>query len=1775
MEGPTNKDSLVLLKTILNERGVDYHHISTYNHEVEQNLRNLYDVIIDPIELRSGLVLHVRLGNVYFKPPILVEDDKREVALTPKLARARCETYAAGMYVDVHVFTARTKDIDLLPETIKMGFLRRKAKSAFLMDDYDSADAVDGVNEIELAPGITHYVCPRMFLTTFPIMVGSRLCRLYGLPIERLIELGELIHEPGGYFIMRGKERVIVTQKNMSKNFLYVAKDVPAGQENTSGGGQVIYTGTIHCCGEANDAQRVVNKIIIGHEKEYQDLVVRLSITQIYAGKGVPIGLILAALGMSDWQTVLETIAAFARLEVEIVSKYLHASHMQARDAFSEVDADHTLTKYRAAWNWLSEKVSIKQRIKPRDPLPIHPTEPRKTAAYSVIHYWLYPHIMDGIPPMQTADDYWAICRIKAYTLCMHVASVLRVCIGLDEETDRDRMDTKRWESPGTLFMTLFRTYLRPQMSDFRSQIMTMDKNKKPIDILSAMCSERLQKGLSSGLQTGKFTISKRSGGQSQQSAAQSASTGVSQPHARLNPSSAAAHLRKAAAPGSRKTPANARELHTTQWGYLCVAPDTLVSRGPNYDQISLQELAISNDDSDIVVVDPETRQATYSKVIAFQKFERDKYPSKTILRVTTNTGRSITATGDHLFYSDQGEISAENIKLGMRLLTTPTSFSTTPRSDFEEPHILMTMSDFMSIGAEKDVATINTIQKDAHCLALVGLLPVMSNDKRLVSLARMLGYLNTDGHLTYQAEFYMGEKDDALTLQQDANDVYEKCASDPIFRETIHVDHKTGKTTTHHTWRVNITGPLGRLLMALGGIIGKKSKSSVFNVPTFVIRSGLSVQRAYLSGLFGGDGSALWYHNDSDSSRPTSRFKLDAPRFMLTKDKEQLSYGMSLIMEVKNMMNNLGIDTSDVVVISKQKEKCMLQFSVLKTDKAMLTFCDMIGYAYCRQKQHKAAIISEYIRYRIKTIETTEKNQDQALKLFTAGVGPFEIAQMLQLSIGVVRGWIDRRNVILKSKTYLPYSALKVDEFIRSTSACIDTGTLYTEVVSVERVYDCPIVMDLTTESDVHTFVANGFVTHNCPFETPEGQPCGIQNHLAMLCYISCEYSSKILIDWLRTNVKGIVPIYDPSFNPRDWTIIVNSRIAFSYPCDDENEEQLAALKDWITEFKNARFSGELPRDVSISIPRPELREIRCFCDGGRLNRPLCVVNDGQLAITKNDINMARITGMEDLFRYHKIELIDGAEAEDTYVATYFSDTLYGEYFTHCEVNPVSILGTSAGVIPFAERNQSPRNVYQSAMGKQAFGTPSIPLYGNMRPTDHVLEHTEHPLVDTVLQNVENMSFEWMPCGVNCVVFVDAYAYNVEDSLVMNQDSIEAGLLSSYTDRTYIQTAQRNTHHNTMESEIFEKPSPENTASYKTEALYDKIGSDGLPVPGESVTDETIIIGKTGPLPTPPQDPTSARRNRSIDRTHMYTDPNHSRKDLSTLPRKKGGGMIMEVVVSHTRDTKRASVTIRHHRKPQIGDKFSSRHGQKGIAAKICRSDELPVTLDGTHPDIVINPHAFPSRMTGAQTTESMLGKIGAVTGTCRDGTVFFGPSKDNISKELYMLKLDPDSEQRVIDPKTGELMESAIYTGMVYYQCLKHLVEDKVHARNRGPVTKLNKQPVEGRRREGGLRIGEMEKETMIAHGAAQLALERTCEVSDAFRVPVCMTCGSIAHREKTNHVSHYCKNCDKRENIRVETLPYVLKQFFSYLLPCGIDSTLIYGGRAANIEDDAHYE
>lgn len=280
-----------------------WHQTSSFNDFVENGIKTLDDVIIDPVVLSvsgNGKVLHFRFGQVRFQRPLLAEDDNRTTILYPHVAKMRGETYGSAVHVDVHVFTADSEATQLTPELVRAGFLRRHERPMIIEDGSDDAD--DGIENVEIGPGVYHRVEPLVYLTVLPIMLGSRLCRLHGLPNERLVQLGEPIYEPGGYFILRGKERVIIPQKNLGKNTLFITKE--AGE----------ITGTLHACMEAVDAPRVVNKFTIGYDKDIHDVIARMQVNQIYAPKGAPLGIMLFLLGMNDWNTVVTTIAAFACL---------------------------------------------------------------------------------------------------------------------------------------------------------------------------------------------------------------------------------------------------------------------------------------------------------------------------------------------------------------------------------------------------------------------------------------------------------------------------------------------------------------------------------------------------------------------------------------------------------------------------------------------------------------------------------------------------------------------------------------------------------------------------------------------------------------------------------------------------------------------------------------------------------------------------------------------------------------------------------------------------------------------------------------------------------------------------------------------------------------------------------------------------------------------------------------------------------------------------------------------------------------------------------------------------------------------------------------------------------------------------------------------------------------------------------------------------------------------------------------------------------------------
>ncbi|KAM0674179.1 DNA-dependent RNA polymerase II [Gurleya vavrai] len=459
---------------------------------------------------------------------------------------------------------------------------------------------------------------------------------------------------------------------------------------------------------------------------------------------------------------------------------------------------------------------------------------------------------------------------------------------------------------------------------------------------------------------------------------------------------------------------------------------------------------------------------------------------------------------------------------------------------------------------------------------------------------------------------------------------------------------------------------------------------------------------------------------------------------------------------------------------------------------------------------------------------------------------------------------------------------------------------------------------------------------------------------------------------------------------------------------------------------------------------------------------------------------------------------------------------------YTHCEIHPSMILGICASIIPFPDHNQSPRNTYQSAMGKQAMGIYATNYLYRMDTLSNLLYYSQKPLVTTKAMDI--VKFRELPAGQNAIVAIACYSgYNQEDSIIMNQSSIDRGLFRSFFYRTY--TDQENARPNLEEK--FCKPVRGEVMRMKN-LNYNKLEDDGLIGAGMRVTGDDVIIGKV-------------KKNKSLG--DDFKEENIF--DCSTSMRSTESGIVDTVMVTQRDGYKFVKVKVRSSRIPQMGDKFASRHGQKGTIGITLRQEDMPFTAQGLIPDIIINPHAIPSRMTIGHLIECLSGKVSAWTGEEGDATPFNDVTVDSISEELLKFGFNKRGFEVFFSGYTGRKLEAQIFVGPTYYQRLKHMVDDKIHARARGPVQILTRQPVEGRSRDGGLRFGEMERDCIISHGASMFLRERLFEVSDAYSISVCPKCGYMQ--------SGVCRSCGVE--VKIVDVPYAFKLLIQELNAMGI--------------------
>ena len=1338
--------------------------------------------------------IELRFGDIHLAPASIHENNGSLKVMLPNEARKRSFTYSANQYVDLYI------------------------KTMVLVEG--------NTYEIE------EKCLKKIQFGKIPIMLHSNhLCILSKKDNQTLKDFEECIYDRGGYFIVNGSEKVLVSQERKWENKVYCFK---------SGKSQNKYSHTAEISSIAHDEfyNPKTNQVKLTSKIGINGKTIKVSLPNIR--HDVPLFIFYRLLGIESDKSILEYI--LSDIDCNESTEFLNLIKPSLEEANQYMNRDACVDyviKY-------IQQVNIKDKTDKLD-------RSRKLQLLDdILHNDFLPHMGTNL-------------KMKAFFLGYMTKKMLSVYLNKISYDDRDSYLNKKLDTPGILMGNLYKLYFNKMIKEIKTQMNkefnngSWKANNHFHDIINMnniykiIKNITIERGMKYGLATGNWGIRNM---QSKQ--------GIAQVLSRLTYNSTLSHLRRINTPIEKSGKVlGPRKLHSTQWGLVCVSPDTLVLKDDG-SQIMIQSLlkeGVGN--NNIIVVDEKNRRSSSSGIVAFQKFDVKQF-GKRVLKLTTDTGRTIIASEDHQFVSDSKFIACGEFSVGDKVLIRPTPYKL---SNNLQPHL-----------------------------------------NELLSSLESIQYSQYDNYYKY---------------------------------------------------------------------------------------------------------------------------------------------------------------------------------SLIK---------------------------SEYVRYCI----NNNKKAD--------------------------------------------FVSCDFKNYMNETNTDLDTGTLYCKITDISEISyeDCPIVMDLTTVSDVHTFVSNGFVTHNCPAETPEGHAVGCVKNMALTTAISI-YSSPVSVFMELENLKTI-------------------RLEDSRPDDIYNKTKIFVNGSWwgvhtnpnqvVKYLRSLRRMGLLHPYTSISW-RIDQNNVEIWTDAGRFLQPLYIVDNNEFRMNNCLIQMVKdkLLDFENLLNGSLpqkinmdspfditsspgmtegvIEYLDVLEKDNSLIAMtadelHLKDTNgYIRNYTHCEIHPSLILGVLASIIPFSDHNQSPRNIYQAAMGKQAMGVYCTNFNKRFDTLAHVLHYPQNPLVNSRLINYLPSSH--LPSGINAVVAIACYSgFNQDDSTMFNQSAIDRGLFHSTFYRSYKDEEKK--YQNTGEEEKFCKPNPKITKSLKV-ANYEKLAVNGFVPENVRVDEDDVIIGKVIPM-----------KNKQGQTIY---------KDNSTSLRPNENGYIDKILISRNGDGyKFAKVRVRSIRIPTIGDKHASRSAQKGVIGMVYRQEDMPFTKNGIVPDIIMNPHAIPSRMTIGQLIECVMGKTCCLLGRYGDATPFSkfaDKNLKNLMDTLQSLGFERAGNEILYNGRTGEQLSTEIFIGPTYYQRLKHMVDDKTHSRATGPSVTLTRQPAEGRSRDGGLRIGEMERDVFLAHGTMAFCKEILLDKSDHFKAFVCRKCGNFGVVNPANK-KYECRGCNNLTSFTEIRLPYACKLFLQELNTMSIAPRMI---------------
>ena len=649
------------------------------------------------------------------------------------------------------------------------------------------------------------------------------------------------------------------------------------------------------------------------------------------------------------------------------------------------------------------------------------------------------------------------------------------------------------------------------------------------------------------------------------------------------------------------------------------------------------------------------------------------------------------------------------------------------------------------------------------------------------------------------------------------------------------------------------------------------------------------------------------------------------------------------------------------------------------------------------------------------------------------------------------------------------------------------------------------------------------------CPNETPEGQNCGLVKNLALMVDVS-----ENLPD---AQIREILDELD--IHPIEEGEAQLGKVYFNGDLIGTHE----APVDLVTEIRQRRRKNMISNVVNVRYD-DSLNDVIINSDPGRIRRPLLVVGrNNRLSIKERDIDSIQQgkSEWEDLLKKGLVEYIDAEEEENCLIALNEDDLVRNKKthkYSHMEVDPLTILGVATSNVPFPEHNSSPRCTMGAGMSKQSLGLGQANYRIRPDTRGHLLHYAQRPMLQT--EAMKYNTLRTRPAGQNMVVAVMSYhGYNMEDALIFNQGSIDRGIGRSTFVRTYMSEERR---YPGGQEDRFVIPGPD-VRGARSEEAYFYLEEDGLIYPEIDLNGKEVLIGKTSPP-------------RFLAEPTDFLSPQKVRESSLTV-RHGEKGTVDSVMLSETENGSRiARIRVRDQRVPEMGDKFASRHGQKGVIGHLVPAEGMPFTEQGITPDLIINPHAIPSRMTVAHVLEMIGGKVGSMEGRAVDGSAFSGEKENDLRTSLAEFGFRHSGREVLYDGQTGRRIDAEIFIGVIYYQKLHHMVSGKLHARSRGPVQLLTRQPTEGRARMGGLRFGEMERDCLIAHGAAMVIKDRLLDESDKTVQFVDSQSGHIGYLDRRGVLS---SPMGDNTSIYPVTMSYAFKLLLEELKSLGIAARL----------------